>query len=138
MKRSLIRRQVNRWTWFLLTTGCAIVLSGCLIIPVDYHSGGSRHNISAETQSLMQPGVTTKEEVFLLLGEPDYASEDGQRIGYAWKKVKMWMVVYNAAGEIEKGYLLQIKFDSDNRVVGVDLMQAWNSDVPPTQMLRSE
>ena len=86
----------------------------------------------------MQPGVTTKEEVFLLLGEPDYASEDGQRIGYAWKKVKMWMVVYNAAGEIEKGYLLQIKFDSDNRVVGVDLMQAWNSDVPPTQMLRSE
>jgi hypothetical protein len=50
----------------------------------------------------------------------------------------MMMFLGYGGGEVEKGYLLQIKFDSDNRVVGVDLRQAWNSDVPPTQILRPE
>jgi outer membrane protein assembly factor BamE (lipoprotein component of BamABCDE complex) len=118
--------------------GGAMMFSGCLVIPVDYHSKGSRQNISDKTQSLLQPGVTTKEEVFLLLGEPDYAFDDGQHIGYAWKKVKMMMFLGYGGGEVEKGYLLQIKFDSDKRVVSVVLTQAWNSDVPPNQILRPE
>jgi outer membrane protein assembly factor BamE (lipoprotein component of BamABCDE complex) len=107
----------------------AMVLSGCLVIPGDYHAKYSRHNISDKTQLLLQPGVTTKEEVFLLLGEPDHASDDGQNIGYGWTKVKAVYVVLGQftadAGEIKRYYVLQIKFDSDNRVVAVDVTKEW-------------
>ncbi len=125
-RRSLIPRVANCWGWFLMAAWGVMALSGCLVIPVDYYSLGSRHNISAKTQSLMQPGVTTKEEVVLILGEPDYASDDGQRFDYAWRKVK-WVIFFGLSeGVREKNYLLQIMFDSDNRVVDVVLTDAWN------------
>jgi hypothetical protein len=67
--------------------------------------------------------------VFLLLGEPDHASDDGQNIGYGWTKVKAVYVVLGQftadAGEIKRYYVLQIKFDSDNRVVAVDVTKEW-------------
>ena len=130
-RRSLIRRPANWWAWFVMAAWGVMTLSGCLAIPTDYHSKYSRHNISDKTQSLLRPGVTTKEEVLLLLGEPDYVSGDGQRIAYYWTKVKMlWGAVGGAgysvgAGEIERSYCLDIKFDNDNRVVGVDLTKYW-------------
>jgi hypothetical protein len=86
MKRSSLIRRGKPVGVVPYSVGGAMMFSGCLVIPVDYHSKGSRQNISDKTQSLLQPGVTTKEEVFLLLGEPDYAFDDGQHIGYAWKK----------------------------------------------------
>jgi outer membrane protein assembly factor BamE (lipoprotein component of BamABCDE complex) len=128
-RRSLIRRPANWWAWFLMAAWGAMTLSGCLGIPVDYYANYSRHNISDKTQSQLQPGVTTKEEVFLLLGEPDYASYDGQSIGYGWTRVKAVYAVLGQftadAGEIKRSYVLQIKFDSNNRVVGVDVTKEW-------------
>ena len=53
--------------------GFAALATGCIIIPVDYHPPGVRHNISSKTQARLEPGLTTKSEVFLLLGEPDHA-----------------------------------------------------------------
>lgn len=111
-----------------------LLLSGCLVIPVDYHSAGSRHNVSAEVKSQLQPGLTAKEDVFLMLGEPDYASEDGRRLGYAWRKVKViWMVFAGSGGmggEIEKSYLLQVSFDPSNRVSRVDMPKKWGDKEP--------
>ena len=46
-----------------LATGALVFLSGCLIIPVDYHAPGSRHNVSAAATNLLHVGVTTREEV---------------------------------------------------------------------------
>ena len=134
-RRSLIRRPANWWAWFLMAAGGAMVLSGC-VIPLDSYMPGSRHNIGAKTQSLLQPGITTKEEVFLLLGEPDYVRDDGQRIGYAWSKLKMVYILgvgfgTAAGGTVERNYLLRIRFDRDNRVVVVDLIKTWG-EVPPT------
>jgi len=101
-------------------------LSGCFI-PLNYYENFSRHSISDKTQSLLRPGVTTKEEVFLLLGEPDIASKDGQSITYIWTKVYGWYLLYfeGRGGEVKRCYVLEIKFDSDNRVVGVDLKKTW-------------
>ena len=52
------------------------------------------------------PGATTKEEVFLMLGEPDEVSSDECRMAYRWTKVKaLWAVGgYGsvAAGSVEK------------------------------------
>ena len=110
-----------------------ITCAGCLVIPMDYHAAGSRHNVSFKSPAVLQPGVTTKEEVFLTLGEPDYTSEDGRRLGYAWTKVKaVWVVAGygNAAGgEIKRSYVLETTFDDQNRVSGVTFLKAWGSDV---------
>lgn len=124
-RRSLIPLLANCGGWFLMAAWGMMALSGCVVIPVDSYSSGSRHNISAKTQSLMQPGVTTKEEVVLILGEPDYASANGQRFDYVWRRVKWAFFFGQGEGVIEKGYLLQIKFDSYNRVVDVVLTDAW-------------
>lgn len=121
----------------LLGAAAVALLAGCIVIPVDYHASGSRHNVSAEIQPKLQLGVTTKEEVFLLLGEPDRVSEDGQRLGYGWSKVKavvMWGAQYSGGiSEVEKSYLLHITFDADNRIAHVGLVEKWGGSPAPPQ-----
>src|SRR5262245_27490699 len=86
-----------------LFTGCAAV------IPTNYYQAGSRTNLNDKTRSTLQLG-TTKDEVFLRLGEPDFVSENGQTVGYAWSKVKaLWFIAvggpYSAVvtgGEVAK------------------------------------
>jgi hypothetical protein len=140
MMRASAERVVTRCIRLVIGTAGAAILSGCLVIPVDYHSAGSRHNVNANVQSQLQPGVTTKEEVLLLLGEPDYASEDGQCIGYAWRKVKALVFVTAgptsaATGEVERSYLLHISFDPNSQVSRVELLKKWGKQMPPEPTL---
>lgn len=112
----------------------ATLLAGCIIVPVDYHASGSRHNVNAAVQTKLQPGVTTKEDVFLLLGEPDHVSEDGRRIGYKWTKVNV-LIIYGAyttggVAEVERSHVLHVTFDADDRVAQVAVASAWGSRTP--------
>lgn len=112
-------------------------LTGCLVIPTDYYAPGSRRNLSLSTTNLFVPGTTTKEDVFLALGEPDFASEDGQRLGYSWTKVKaIWVVASyggGAGGEIDRSYVLETSFDASNRLSQVRLFKEWGSSVTPSR-----
>jgi hypothetical protein len=112
-----------------LATGMTL-LAGC-IIPTDYHAPGSRQNVDPKTPANFAVGVTTKEEVLLKLGEPDFASEDGQRLGYAWTQVKaLWFAGYGysgGGGAIEKNYLLEIAFDEKDTVSTARVIQHWGS-----------
>ena len=128
--------------WLCLGRGLAwsglVFLAGCLVIPVDYYKTGSRHNLNTKTPEKLQVGTTTKEEVFLLLGEPDVVYEDGQNLRYYWRKVKaLWSVAVGttgggvgaagADGEIDRQYVLSVSFDSSNRVSQVQLLKHWES-----------
>ncbi|HVN42025.1 MAG TPA: hypothetical protein VMT50_04525 [Steroidobacteraceae bacterium] len=98
-----------------------LLLSGCLIVPVSYTQPGSRHNVSDTTGKALQPGITTLEDVFLQLGEPDYVSPDGRRLGYAWTKVQALLIVVTygspaPSAELGKTSLLEVSFDSEGRV----------------------
>lgn len=110
-----------------------VVLTGCLIIPVDYHATGSRHNVRLEATNSLLAGVTTLEDVLLALGEPDFVSEDGRRAGYFWTKVKaIWAVASygpGAGGEITRSYLIEISYDQSNRVSSVRLQKEWGESV---------
>ena len=133
-------RTAWRWSGLLTLAAAAALLAGCLIIPVDYHATGSRHNVNHKTPEVLQPGVTTKEEVFLKFGEPDFASEDGHRLGYAWTKVKaIWAVAGygggGASGEIKRSYVLEAAFDASNRVSRVRLLTKWGPEVTPDREL---
>ena len=133
---------VKPWRgWVFLAAGC-VLAGGCIVIPANYHATGSRHNVSEKTEAALQAGVTTKEDTYLLLGEPDYVSEDGQRIGYGWRKVyAIWAIAApgggGASGEIEKSYLLQITFDASNRVLRVDFLKQWGPEISPARTIRN-
>jgi outer membrane protein assembly factor BamE (lipoprotein component of BamABCDE complex) len=121
-----------------LAAGGAVLLAGCLVIPVDYFTSESRHNLNTKTPEKLQVGTTTKEEVFLLLGEPDVAFEDGQNLRYNWRKVKaLWAIAVGATGggvggggaggQIGRQYVLEVSFDSSNRVSQVQLLKNWEA-----------
>lgn len=104
----------------VLAVSAWVTLAGCLVVPVDYHAAGSRQNITTKTAQQLRPGTTTKEEILLQLGEPDYTSEDGRTLAYAWTKVGALVIVGGygsaAAAEVGKSHHLVITFDDNNRV----------------------
>lgn len=120
---------------------CCIVLVGCLIIPVDYHATGSRHNVTPESTNALRVSLTTREDVLLTLGEPNFVSEDGRRFGYFWTKVKaLWaMASYGpgVGGEITQSYLIETSFDQSNRVSDVRLLKKWGDTVTGTPEVES-
>ena len=75
----------------------------------------------------------------LKLGEPDFVSEDGQRFGYAWTKVKgIWIVASyggGGVGEFTHSDVLMASFDCSNRVSQVRLIKEWGPQVTPTREL---
>ena len=115
--------------------GTALLAGGCLIIPVDYDDPATRHNVSAESATRFQPGVTSREEVLLALGEPDHASDDGRRLGYAWTKVKALIIVASYGGggsaELKRSYILELNFDPAGRYVDSRLVKEWGPEVSP-------
>ncbi len=111
----------------------AFDLAGCIVIPVNYYSSGSRHNVTEDTEHSLHSGTMTREEVLLLLGEPDYVWEDGQRLGYAWAKVRAIVAVAagpgaGAGGRVEQTYLLQVWFDPGGRVFQAGIVKDWGGE----------
>ena len=119
----------------LALAAVGVWLAGCLIIPTNYLAAGSRHNVSPKTAGRFQPGVTTKADVLLTLGEPDSVPDDGRRLDYEWSRVKaIWFVGgYGAAigGEIQYSNVLQVSFDASNRLTQVRLVEEGKPGAPP-------
>jgi outer membrane protein assembly factor BamE (lipoprotein component of BamABCDE complex) len=111
------------------------LLTGCIIVPVDYTQAGSRHNVSEQTAATLQPGEITKEEVLLRFGEPDWVSDDERLVGYLWTKVKA-LVLYGAyytggIAEVPKSSLLKLEFDAEDRLVSATVASEWGETVAP-------
>ena len=65
----------------LLLLAGSLFLGSCLVFPT---ISDSRKNIDKDTAASLQAGVTTKEDVLLQLGEPDFVSEDERQLNYVW------------------------------------------------------
>jgi hypothetical protein len=98
-------------------------LSGCVIIPIPRDSSptDTRQNIAPGIVSPIIPGQTTKEEVFLTLGEPDEVSEDGSRLAYHWFKTKGTIILlafmFIGGADFDKEYVFNITFNENNLVM---------------------
>ena len=107
-----------------------VLASGCVVIPTSYHSGGSRQNLSHDEEKKLTEGTTSKREVLLMLGEPEYASEDGRVLRYDWQKVKaIWLAggYYSAAsGAVEREYSLELTFDERNVLSKKEVLKHWD------------
>jgi outer membrane protein assembly factor BamE (lipoprotein component of BamABCDE complex) len=109
-----------------------VFLAGCVGVPVNFYDAGSRRNIASKTTRALQPGVTTKQDVFLTLGEPDYVSEDARKIGYSWTKVKaLWITTgyygNNFDFEIKRTHVLEATFDDCNRLLQTRITDDWKN-----------
>jgi outer membrane protein assembly factor BamE (lipoprotein component of BamABCDE complex) len=115
---------MRRCIWFILLL--FPLLNGCVIIPTPEHGAGvtgGRGQIPQKTLDLIKPGVTTREDVLLLLGEPDIVDENETTFAYCWSVVEGYLfwgvgaagggVAPGAAGggPIPKMYGVTIKFD---------------------------
>ena len=113
-------RAISKWLALCVVT-CAF-FSSCLVIPANYYTSDSRKNISDEIMPQIVPGVTTREDVFLTLGEPDEQSPDERRMIYRWTKVKaLWAIGGSGAavsGTVEKESQFVITIGDDGVVSG--------------------
>lgn len=120
-----------------MAAGVSLALAGCLVLPMNRIAGDSRANVSEKTATDFVPGVTTREDVLLKLGEPDEVSPDEQRLGYRWSRIRLfWIVVaggpYSAGfvgGDVEHAGLLELVFDADGRLVKTEVQQHWTHDL---------
>ena len=76
----------------------ALLLAGCPIpIPPGYDSY-SRENVAATAPATIQAGLTTREDVLMLLGEPDVVAIDESWMAYASIYISGGLVVIAGAG----------------------------------------
>ena len=136
----------GRYGKLLVTTVAVASLAACLPIPVDYYAKGARENVSPKTADKIQRCVSTKEDILLMLGEPDLVSKDERRFGYGWGKTKiLWIVPGGNIGlgggwstsyeggisESTRSYLLEVSFDENDLVTEVSLVKKWSSHTLP-------
>jgi hypothetical protein len=110
-------RFVGHATLLLTLAGC---LTGCLIIPTPHSdSGYARTNVDLHTPEQFTPGVTTRQDIIMALGEPDAVSWDECQMAYRSEKiVGLWMFGgYGGgdAGTIYKDHFYFFEFDLRGR-----------------------
>ena len=122
----MTRKTLTRCVGFCATLGA--ICAGCVIIPTDYHTPDSRTNVREETTITIIPGQTTKEDIFLALGEPDEVSPDGRQLAYHWTKVKVFLAAFGGRGseEFKKEYYLIITFDERGAVMHREFQSRWS------------
>jgi hypothetical protein len=125
LRKEYVSRTRVRWLGpiFLLFFVC----NACVIVPVPWDSylDETRQHITPVVLNSIIPGQTTKEEVFLILGEPDKASEDGSRLAYSWIKTKAKVLILAGGGysgvagiaDINKQFIFSVTFDERNVVL---------------------
>ena len=69
----------------------AMFLNSCIAIPHPSFQIEGRESIDEELTAFVVPGLTTRRDILMKLGEPDFATPDGRRILYYWKKTR-WSV----------------------------------------------
>lgn len=139
MSESITNRTACRVGHLVLWVAISISLGGCIVLPANHYGALSRNNISHETSSLLHPGSTTMEDVFILLGEPDYAAGNGQELGYIWRKVK-WVYGDTTGGTLEFGtsYVLLVSFDDSHFVSDVNIKEISDWEHTPEQIPQSD
>jgi hypothetical protein len=99
------------------------ILNGCVIIPTPEHGGPERMALlEKEPFAFFVPAKTTREEVLLKLGEPDFAKRKGQIFVYYWEMIAGYWGLFGGytgvIGAIPRKHLFGVEFDESGIVKG--------------------
>jgi outer membrane protein assembly factor BamE (lipoprotein component of BamABCDE complex) len=111
-----------------LCVAVASIISGCVIVPTP---GTYTTNLDEYIESTIQIGVTTKEEVIELLGEPNLLTYNATVFEYNWEKGRTFMFATVGGGgtfETTSANRLEIEFDQNGRVVDTNIRK--NHEAP--------
>ena len=114
----MVKRHLNRGALIFLL---GVLCTGCIYVPDALHLSARERKVESFLPSII-PGQTTKEEVYLLLGEPDGYSWNQNQLVYRWKKLKFFLMLpfgYTDAGVVtaRRKYKLLIILDERGVVV---------------------
>ena len=117
MKRSCLL------SFLLIVLGTGFLITGCIVAPIPHPEGPtrmSRSPIGHEKTSSFHPSVTTRADVVLELGEPDFSWDGDRVLCYGWSTSKVnWIVLTCGAGtnyEQPVNYFLLLEFDGAGRL----------------------
>lgn len=133
---------VRHWSHGLLAFALVVTSAGCLILPTpEFDSGEARANIKKMTPAQFEPGMTTRAEVILALGEPDAVSPDECSLIYRSEKVcGLWFVggyYSGAGGTIERDRYLVADFDGRGVLAKFERSASWVGSKTPGALLRN-
>lgn len=111
------------------------MLQGCIIIPtLEHHTDEYRTRgiIDEETIAFIKPGYTSKEEVLLKLGEPEYVWDNGRKFVYHWKVTRGYLIYgggyTGGINSLAKDYVLLIHFEQDDHLSRFEIKSEQFSD----------
>jgi hypothetical protein len=117
--------------WFCISLWCLHLIAGCMVIPTPEHGLlAGRGEIKETDLEFLQIGTTTREDVLLRFGEPDWVSSDQCVLAFHWRVSKgVWLVIaagpYGAGGvaggDIPKTYLFMLEFNPAGRLRRYDI-----------------
>lgn len=87
-----------------------LVLSGCIPVPTPGHSYGA--TVDKEAFDALQPGIATRADVLLTLGQPTRSLEDDRYFIYTWTVVYGYAVIVLGAGY--SGYVHPVPVTAPN------------------------
>ena len=110
----------------LLLLAGSLFLGSCLVFPT---ISDSRKNIDKDTAASLQAGVTTKEDVLLQLGEPDFVSEDERQLNYVWTGPGVVFIGLSGSSSVSEkigdyDYTLLLTFSADDVLERTDVSTA--------------
>lgn len=113
-----------------VTTILLFLCVGCLYIPMlDQVTADSRGEIEEEYLELLEVDYTTRAEVVLILGEPEYAAGGDKFFIYSWERdygdITIWGLGH---GPVTEEFFLLIEFDEEGYMTRYEIRKgsaAW-------------
>ena len=108
-----------RLRYLLIYWALALVLQGCIYIPMPQHSLlAGRGMIEPEDTHDLQVGSTTREAILLQFGEPDATLNQQKIFVYSWTRVQGYFAIGGGytgyVTPVGKTTLLMLEFDTQN------------------------
>jgi outer membrane protein assembly factor BamE (lipoprotein component of BamABCDE complex) len=104
---------------FLFLVCGTLVFPGCFIPTMEHHEDiQTRGAVDEDVIGFLKTGKTTREDILMAFGEPDYCWARERKALYHWKMTwAYWAIAApgggGAAGSAERNYVLVLEFDTN-------------------------
>ena len=108
--------------------------AGCFYIPYHAHI----HRVPDEkTLASIKEGITSKEEIIMMLGEPDRVRKNEKLFLYWWQEEHGFVGGYGGGDTVMSTQSLHIEFDENNIVKKFEMKKkgifSWGRQIPPDE-----
>lgn len=119
----------------------ALLCAGCMAVPLPEHGHlGGHLEIPEELRDDLVEGETTREDVLLDYGIPEYRVDGDRVLAYRWTTSHGYWVVFlyyvGNAGAIRKRNMLLLEFDTSGRLARHELVETSPGRSAPYRTLR--